>query len=164
MIFEGTIKENIKMGNPDAGDGQISSALKACQMENFINDHKEGIDYFLVGGGQNVSGGQKQRISMARTVIRRADVYIFDDSFSALDYLTESVIRANLKNRLKDKTQIIVTQRVSTALSAQRIFVMDGGKIVDEGTHDSLLKTSKIYREICVSQLGKDILEGGENE
>lgn len=164
MIFEGTIKENIKMGNPDAEDGQISSALKACQMENFINDHKEGMDYFLVGGGQNVSGGQKQRISMARTVIRRADVYIFDDSFSALDYLTESVIRANLKNRLKDKTQIIVTQRVSTALSAQRIFVMDGGKIVDEGTHDSLLKTSKIYREICVSQLGKDILEGGENE
>ena len=164
MIFEGTIKENIKMGNPDSTDEEILSALKDCQMESFINEHEEGLNYFLVGGGQNVSGGQKQRISMARTVIRRADVYVFDDSFSALDYLTESIIRANTKTRLEGKTQIIVTQRVSTALSAQRIFVMDEGRIVDEGTHESLLKTSKIYREICESQLGKQALGGGENE
>ena len=164
MIFEGTVKENIKMGNPDATDEEILSALADCQMGSFISGREEGLDFFLVGGGQNVSGGQKQRISMARTVIRKADAYVFDDSFSALDYLTESIIRANTQKRLVGKTQIIVTQRVSTALSAQRIFVMDGGKIVDEGTHESLLKSSDIYRETCVSQLGKQVLGGGENE
>ena len=114
--------------------------------------------------GQNVSGGQKQRLGLARTVIRESDIYIFDDSFSALDYLTESRIRARLEERLRGKTVITVTQRVSTALGASRIYVMDRGEIVAHGTHEELLSSSDIYREICLSQIGEKALGGGACE
>ena len=129
-------------------------------MDGFLEEHKEGLDYLLVGSGTNVSGGQRQRLNMARTVIRDADVYVFDDSFSALDFLTESNIKKNLGVRLSGKTQIIVTQRVSTAMSCERIIVLDSGKTVGIGTHGELMKSSDIYREICISQLGREYVEG----
>lgn len=164
MIFEGTVRENVKMGNPNATDEDIISALSDCCMKDFIDSQEKGLDHFLVGGGQNVSGGQKQRLNMARTVIKPADVYIFDDSFSALDFYTESIIKKNLAKRMAQKTQITVTQRVSTAMTAERIYVIDGGKIVGCGSHKELIKTCQIYREICASQLGKDSIGGEDNE
>jgi len=162
MIFEGTVRDNITMGKKDATDEEINSTVNECGLSEFIASHEEGLDYILVGMGQNVSGGQKQRINMARAVIRNAPVYVFDDSFSALDYLTERKIQKALFERLSGKTKIIVTQRVSTALAADRIFVMDRGKIVASGTHGELVKDSEIYREICISQLGRENLVGGD--
>lgn len=164
MIFEGSIRNNMKMGNPDATDEEICEALRLSKMSEFLDSHPEGLDYLLVGMGQNVSGGQRQRLSMARTVIRRADIYVFDDSFSALDFLTESEIRENFSTALDGKSRIFITQRVSTAMSAGRIYVMDGGKITASGTHGELLSSSDIYREIAVSQLGGAVVGGAENE
>lgn len=162
MIFEGSVRDNVKMGNPTATDEQITEALSDCAMDGFLNEHEEGLDYLLVGMGRNVSGGQRQRLNMARTVLREADIYVFDDSFSALDFLTESRIKQKLWHRLDGKTIITVTQRVSTAMSADRIYVMDRGSITDVGTHAELIKASSIYREICISQLGKaSVTEGG---
>ena len=161
MIFEGTLGDNVRMGHPEATDDEVISALTDCEMGGYLTECEDGLDYLLVGSGRNVSGGQKQRINMARTVIRPAEVYIFDDSFSALDFLTESRIREKLSRRLEGRTQITVTQRVGTAMSAERIFVMDGGRIVAVGNHRELLEGSDIYREICISQLGADAL-GGE--
>ena len=154
MIFEGTLRDNVSMGRADATDEEIINVLDDVALGEFVASKEEGIDFLLVGLGQNVSGGQKQRINMARAVIRNAPVYIFDDSFSALDYLTERKIQTKLFKRLDKKTKILVTQRVSTALAADRIYVMDKGRITAVGTHDELLKGSDIYREICISQLG----------
>jgi ATP-binding cassette subfamily B protein len=159
MIFEGTLGDNILMGKREASEDELMRVISDCALTEFLNSHKEGLDYGLVGLGQNVSGGQKQRINMARTVIREAPVYIFDDSFSALDYLTERKIQKCLFSRLLGKTKIIVTQRVSTALATEHIFVMDKGCVVAEGTHTELIKSSDIYREICISQLGADAVE-----
>lgn len=163
MIFEGTIKENITMGNMDADEALVMKVVDDCELSEFIASKDEGLDYLLVGLGQNVSGGQKQRINMARTVIRNAPIYIFDDSFSALDYLTERKIQKKLFASLNGKTKILVTQRVSTALAADRIYVMDKGSISDVGTHSELLARCGIYREICISQLGKDAVGGDIN-
>jgi ATP-binding cassette subfamily B protein len=160
MIFEGTVRDNITMGRADATDEEIASAISDVELEEFVLSKEEGLDYLLVGLGQNVSGGQKQRINMARTVIREAPIYIFDDSFSALDYLTERKIQQKLFSRLRGRTKILVTQRVSTALAADRIYVMDRGRISAVGTHNELLHSSDIYREICISQLGNRVLGG----
>ena len=155
QIFEGTVRDNIKMGNPEASDEEIYRALKLSKMAEFVDSHSEGLDYLLVGSGQNVSGGQRQRLNMARTVIKNADVYIFDDSFSALDFLTESEIKENYAALLQGKGRIVATQRISTAMSADRIYVLDQGRIIGIGTHDELLSSCPIYREIAESQLGK---------
>ena len=165
QIFEGSIRENIKMGKPDASDGEIYEMLTLSEMKGFVDSHPEGLDYLLVGGGQNVSGGQKQRLNMARTVIKNADIYVFDDSFSALDYLTESKIKENYADLLKGKTRIVATQRISTAMSADRIYVLDKGNIIGVGTHSELLRSCSVYREIADSQLGGRREEAGyENE
>ena len=164
MIFEGSIRENIKMGKPDADDKEISEVLRLSKMSDFVASHEEGLDYLLVGMGQNVSGGQRQRLNMARTIIKNADIYIFDDSFSALDFLTESEIRENYRERLFGKSQIVVTQRVSTAMNADRIYVMDGGKIIGEGRHQELLSSCQVYGEIARSQLGMKEKEVSKNE
>lgn len=156
MIFEGSIKDNITMGKPDATDDDVLSVAADCELSDFIDSHEDELDYLLVGMGRNVSGGQKQRINMARTVIRNSPIYIFDDSFSALDYLTERKIQSKLFKRLEGKTKILITQRVSTALASDRIYVIDDGRIVSEGTHAELIEKCDIYREICVSQLGED--------
>ena len=154
QIFEGTVRDNIKMGNPDATDDEIYEALRLSKMAEFVDSHEEGLDYILVGSGQNVSGGQRQRLNMARTVIKKADVYIFDDSFSALDFLTESEIKENYSMLLRGKSRIVATQRISTAMSADRIYVLDNGRIIGVGTHRELLSSCPIYREIADSQLG----------
>ena len=133
-------------------------------MADFTDSHTEGLDYLLVGGGQNVSGGQRQRINMARTIIKNADVYIFDDSFSALDFLTESEIRENYARLLLGKSRIVATQRISTAMSADRIYVMDKGRIIGVGTHKELLRSCQIYREIADSQLGGRREEADDEE
>ena len=161
MIFEGTLRDNVSMGRAEATDDEILDVLADVALGEFVASKEEGIDFLLVGLGQNVSGGQKQRINMARTIIRSAPIYIFDDSFSALDYLTERKIQQKLFKRLDKRTKILVTQRVSTALAADRIYVMDKGRISAVGTHDELLKSSDIYKEICVSQLGMKV-DGGE--
>ncbi len=154
QIFEGTVRDNIRMGKPDATDEEIYEALRLSKMAEFVDSHKEGLDYILVGSGQNVSGGQRQRLNMARTVIKKADLYIFDDSFSALDFLTESEIKENYKDLLCGKSRIVATQRISTAMSADRIYVLDKGRIIGVGTHSELLSSCPIYREIADSQLG----------
>lgn len=154
QIFEGTIRDNIRMGKPSATDTEIYEMLRISKMAEFTESHAEGLDYLLVGRGQNVSGGQRQRINMARTVIKNADIYIFDDSFSALDFLTESEIKENYKKLLSGKTRIIATQRISTAMSADRIYVMENGSIIGVGTHSELINTCPIYKEIADSQLG----------
>ena len=163
QIFEGSIRENIKMGNPEATDQDVYEVLRLSKMEDFVKENKERLDYLLVGMGRNVSGGQKQRLNMARTVIKNADIYIFDDSFSALDYLTESEIRENYKLKLNGKSKIVATQRISTAMSADRIYVMDKGRIVGVGAHAELMKNCPIYREIAKSQLGRREEDEHEN-
>ena len=164
QIFEGTIRDNIRMGNPEADDHKIYEVLRLSKMADFCDSHQEGLDYLLVGRGQNVSGGQRQRFNMARTVIKNADIYIFDDSFSALDFLTESEIKDNYSKLLAGKSRIVATQRISTAMSADRIYVMDNGKIIGVGTHTELLCNCPIYREIADSQLGGHREEGRDEE
>ena len=160
MIFEGTVAENVKMGNPDATDEQIREVLQIAQMQNFIDGKSEGINYKLTQAGNNLSGGQKQRVNIARTIIKPAAVYIFDDSFSALDYLTESNLRKSLNKYLRGKTQIVVTQRAATAMRCDKVYVLDEGRVVGVGTHEQLLATCSEYREIYSSQMGG----GGANE
>ncbi len=164
QIFEGTIRDNIKMGNPDADDGEIYEMLRLSKMADFVESHPEGLDYLLVGRGQNVSGGQRQRLNMARAVIKDADIYIFDDSFSALDFLTESEIKENYAEILSGKSRIVATQRISTAMSADRIYVLDNGRIIGVGTHSELLRTCPVYSEIAFSQLGNRREEGNDEE
>ena len=164
VIFEGSVRDNIKMSKPNATDEEIMDVLALSKMDDFVRSHKEGIDYLLVGMGQNVSGGQKQRLNMARAVIKQTNIYIFDDCFSALDFYTEKQIKENYDKILKGKSQIYITQRVSTAMSAERIYVMDGGKIVGEGSHSELVSSCPIYREIVESQLGKDAIGGDGDE
>ncbi len=155
QIFEGTLGENVRLGKPDATDEEVLEALYLSKMSDFVASHKEGLDYLLVGMGQNVSGGQRQRINMARTIVKDAKIYVFDDSFSALDFLTESEIKENYSQRLRGKSRIVATQRISTAMSADRIYVFDKGRIIGEGTHDELIKECPVYREIADSQLGR---------
>lgn len=155
MIFEGTIKDNVMMSKTDACDEEVFHALETARMADYVNSHKEGIYYELSQSGANLSGGQKQRINIARTIFKKSSVYVFDDSFSALDFLTESKLRRALSVELKGKTQIIITQRISTAIHSDRIFVMANGKIVGEGSHDDLINTCEIYKEIYASQMGE---------
>lgn len=159
MIFEGTVADNVRMGDKSATDEQVLEALKIAQMEDFVNSHDERLDYKLTQSGSNISGGQKQRINIARAIIKPASVYIFDDSFSALDYLTEANLRKELNRYLKDKTQIIITQRSATAMRCDKVYVLDSGKVVGTGTHKELLATCPTYKEIYDSQMG-----GGNNE
>lgn len=155
MIFEGTIKDNVMMSKTDAGDEEVFHALETARMADYVNSHKEGIYYELSQSGANLSGGQKQRINIARTIFKKSSVYVFDDSFSALDFLTESKLRRALSVELNGKTQIIITQRISTAIHSDRIFVMANGKIVGEGSHDDLINSCEIYKEIYASQMGE---------
>lgn len=155
MIFEGTIKDNVTMSVTNASDEEVFHALETARMADFVNSHKEGLYYGLSQSGANLSGGQKQRINIARTIFKKSSVYIFDDSFSALDFLTESKLRRAMGVELKGKTQIIITQRISTAIRSDKIFVMADGKVVGEGKHEELINTCDIYKEIYASQMGE---------
>lgn len=156
MIFEGTIAENIRYGKSDATESELEKVCEIAQIMDFVREHETGFAYELSQAGANISGGQKQRINIARTILKEAPIYIFDDSFSALDYLTESNLRRALNQYLDGKTQIIITQRAATAMRCDRIFVLDDGCIVGSGTHQELLQTCTIYKEIYDSQLGGD--------
>ncbi len=153
-IYSGTIGENIRMGKQDATEQEIWEALSVAQAAEFVKDYPEGIDHVITQSGKNLSGGQKQRLSIARAVIKNAPIFIFDDSFSALDFLTEARLRTQLVEKIRGKTQIIITQRVTSAMHADRIYVMDKGELLDWGSHGELLQRCQVYREIYESQTG----------
>lgn len=155
-IYSGTIRENIAMGCPDAAEEEIWQAAAVAQMTDYIKAQPKGLDHVLVQAGKNLSGGQKQRVSIARAVLKNAPIYLFDDSFSALDFMTEANLRRALAEKAAGKTQIVVTQRVTSAMNSDKIFVMDGGRLVDAGTHRELLERCGVYREIYLSQTGGD--------
>lgn len=153
-IYSGTIRENIAMGRPSTAEEELMEAAAVAQMADYIKAQPEGLDHRLEQAGKNLSGGQKQRVSIARAVLKNAPIYLFDDSFSALDFMTEANLRRALAEKAAGKTQIVVTQRVTSAMSSDRIFVMDGGRLVDAGTHTELLERCEVYREIYLSQTG----------
>ncbi len=159
MIFQGTIEYNIKMGDKDASEEKIAEVVKISQLQELLDSNVDGLQHKLTQAGSNVSGGQKQRINIARTVIKDASIYVFDDSFSALDYLTESKLRKQLNKYLAKKTQIVITQRAATAMRCDKVYVLDKGEIVGCGKHAQLLKTCPIYKEIYNSQLGGNVNE-----
>ena len=156
VLFSGTVAENIRFGKEDATDEEVRHAAEIAQAAEFIEKMKDGYDTFIEQGGTNLSGGQKQRLSIARALVRRPDVYIFDDSFSALDFKTDAKLRAALKKETKDKAVIIVAQRVSTVIDADQIVVLDKGRIAGIGTHRELLESNDIYREIVKSQMAEE--------
>ncbi|MFL4358282.1 ABC transporter ATP-binding protein [Streptococcus uberis] len=155
LLFTGTIEENIKYGKEQATVQEIHKASEISQAREFIESKKEGFQTHLAEGGSNLSGGQKQRLSIARALVKNPDIYIFDDSFSALDYKTDAEVRKRLKEVTGDATVIIVAQRVGTIMDADQIIVLDQGQIVGKGTHEELLKTNDIYHEIANSQLNQ---------
>lgn len=159
-IFSGTIGSNVRMSAADASDEQVYDALKIAELKGFVENLETGLDYEILSGGSNLSGGQKQRLSIARAMLKNGSIYLFDDSFSALDFLTEAHVKENLDKTLSGKTKIVMTQRASTAASADKIFVLDEGRIVGCGTHKDLLSSCRQYREIYESQTGKKV-EGG---
>ncbi len=156
LLFSGTIAENIRFGKDDATEEEIIHAATIAQAMEFISEMKDGFNSTISQGGLNVSGGQKQRMSIARALIRKPDVYIFDDSFSALDFKTDALLRAALKKETLQSTVLIVAQRVSTIIDADKIIVLDEGQIVGMGTHEQLMKTNDVYKEIVSSQLTEE--------
>ncbi len=155
VLFSGTILSNIKFGNDNMDMKIIEESSAIAEAKNFIMEKEENYNSPISQGGKNVSGGQKQRLAIARAVARNPEIYIFDDSFSALDYKTDSNVRKNLSKKIKNSTVVIVTQRVSTVLNANQIIVLDEGKMVGIGTHKELLNSCEVYREIASSQLGE---------
>ena len=155
VLFSGTVKENIGYGAPDAEEEQIHRAATTAQASEFIKGLEKGFDNAIAQGGTNVSGGQRQRLSIARALAKKPDIYLFDDSFSALDFKTDALLRQALKTETQGKTVIIVAQRINTIMGAEKILVLDDGKIVGEGTHGQLLQASPVYREIASSQLSE---------
>ena len=162
VIFNYTVSRNVSYG--DNGKGEISrdkvkEAIEVAQGKDFVEKMENSYDTQMAQSGTNVSGGQKQRISIARAIARDPEIYIFDDSFSALDYKTDSVLRKELKKYTKDATTLIVAQRIGTIMNADKILVLDEGKVVGMGTHKELLKTCDVYKQIALSQLSKEELD-----
>ncbi len=155
LLFSGTIAENIRFGKPDATDEEIRHAASIAQAQEFIEKMPEKYDTFIEQGGANLSGGQKQRLSIARALVRQANIYLFDDSFSALDYKTDRTLREALEHETVRATMIVVAQRVSTIMDADQILVLDEGKVVGTGTHDELLESNEVYQEIVRSQFAE---------
>ena len=158
MLFSGTIKSNLMLGNDNLTDSEMLDAARVSQSLEFINEKKDKFDSEISQGGSNVSGGQKQRLSIARAIAKNPEIYIFDDSFSALDFKTDAALRKELFKYAKDATILIVAQRISTIMNADNIIVLNEGEIVGSGTHKELLKSCKIYKEIALSQLKEEEL------
>lgn len=164
IIFNDTVKNNVAYGENGKGhitDEKIKEAIEVAQGKEFIEKMEKSYDTEMAQGGTNVSGGQKQRISIARAIARDPEIYIFDDSFSALDYKTDSILRKELKKYTQNATTLIVAQRIGTIMNADKIIVLDEGKIVGQGTHKELLKNCEVYEQIALSQLSKEELENG---
>ena len=162
IIFNGTVNENIaygENGKEKISQEKIKKAIEIAQAKEFVEKMENGYETQMAQGGTNVSGGQKQRLSIARAIARDPEIYIFDDSFSALDYKTDRILRKELKEYTKDATTLIVAQRIGTIMNADKIIVLDEGKIVGNGTHKELLKTCEIYKQIALSQLSQKELE-----
>ena len=158
FLFSGTIADNLRYGKEDATMDELQRAARIAQADAFIGDLKYGYETRVAQGGNNFSGGQKQRLSIARALVKKADVYIFDDSFSALDFKTDANLRAALKAEIKGAAIIVVAQRVSSIVDADQIIVLDNGIIAGKGTHRELLENCPVYREIAESQLSKEEL------
>ena len=158
VLFSGSVRSNVNFGDNNADDETIKQALSIAQASNFVSKMENGIDSKISQGGTNISGGQKQRISIARAIARKPEIFIFDDSFSALDYKTDKKLRSSLKKHTGNVTKFIVAQRIGTIKEADKIIVLENGEVVGMGTHDVLLKTCPVYQEIALSQLSQEEL------
>ena len=161
LLFSGDIASNIMFGNPEGGGQEMKEAAQIAQATEFIEAKPNKYESPISQGGSNVSGGQKQRLSIARAIAKRPEVFIFDDSFSALDFKTDVALRKALKKRTKESTVLIVAQRISTILNAEQIIVLDDGKIAGIGTHKELLRNCEVYKQIAASQLSEKELQDG---
>ena len=163
VLFSGTIADNLRYGNEDAGEEQLRRAAEVAQALDFVME-MGGFDAPVAQGGSNLSGGQKQRLSIARALVRKPDIYVFDDSFSALDYKTDARLRRALKEEIGTATVIIVAQRIHTVVDADRIVVLENGRVAGIGTHRQLLENNRVYREIVASQWAEEemAMEGSE--
>lgn len=161
VLFSGTIASNLQYGKKDATCDEMTEAAETAQAMEFIKTKEHGLDEEVAQGGTNVSGGQKQRLSIARALVKKANVYLFDDSFSALDFKTDQALRKALKEKVGDSTIIIVAQRINTVLDADQIVVMDEGHMAGIGTHEELMQSCEVYKEIALSQLSEEELERG---
>ena len=160
VLFSGTIESNIKYADEQMKDEQMEEACRIAQAIDFIEEKDKKYQEPIAQGGSNVSGGQKQRLSIARAIAKDPEIYIFDDSFSALDFKTDSKLREALSKKTKNKTVIIVAQRISTIMNAEKIVVLEEGKVVGIGTHQELMKNNETYKQIALSQLSEEELEG----
>jgi ATP-binding cassette subfamily B protein len=156
FLFSGTIATNLRYGRPDATDAELWEALEIAQAREFVEEMPAGLDEPIGQGGTNVSGGQRQRLAIARAIVKRPKIYLFDDAFSALDYATDAALRTALHGITRDAAVLVVAQRVSTIRNADRIVVLDGGRVVGTGTHAELMRTCDVYREIVLSQLTEE--------
>jgi ATP-binding cassette subfamily B multidrug efflux pump len=156
VLFSGTVASNIRHGKQDATDEEVREAARIAQALDFVSEREGGFEGEVAQGGTNLSGGQKQRLSIARAVVRRPQIYLLDDSFSALDYKTDAKLRQELAEAARDATVIVVAQRVSTIMHADQILVLEAGRIVGQGTHETLLEDCRVYQEIVASQFGEE--------
>ena len=161
VLFSGTIASNLQYGKKDATEEEMMEALETAQATAFIAEKAKGLEEEVAQGGTNVSGGQKQRLSIARALVKKPEIFIFDDSFSALDFKTDKALREALKEKVGGSTIIIVAQRINTIIDAEQILVLDDGKLVGKGTHEELMQSCDVYKEIALSQLSAEELEGG---
>jgi ATP-binding cassette subfamily B multidrug efflux pump len=159
VLFSGTVESNLQYGAPQASQDEVKHAAEIAQAKNFVEKLDGAYTAPISQGGTNVSGGQKQRLSIARAIVRKPEIYIFDDSFSALDFTTDAKLRQALEQETKGKTVLIVAQRISTIMNADKIVVLDEGRVVGQGTHKDLMKTCQVYREIALSQLSETELD-----
>ena len=161
-MFNGTFSSNVSYGDngkEELTEEQIKKAIEVAQGKDFVEKMDDKYNSHIASGGTNISGGQKQRLAIARAIARDPEIYIFDDSFSALDYKTDAALRKALKKHTKNATSLIVAQRIGTIMNADKIIVLDNGKCVGMGTHKELLKKCKVYKQIALSQLSKEELE-----
>jgi ATP-binding cassette subfamily B multidrug efflux pump len=157
-LFSGTIESNLRFGDEQAGEEELQAAVSVAQASEFVNSTEEGLSAEISQGGTNVSGGQRQRLSIARALVKKAPIYIFDDTFSALDFVTDARLRRALKNTVRDSTILVVTQRISAVTNAEQIIVLDQGRVVGRGSHQELMETCETYQEIALSQLSLEEL------
>lgn len=156
VLFQGSLRDNMRWGKKDATDEEIFKALNTAQAREFVDQKEKGLDLRITQGGQNLSGGQRQRLTVARALVRKPEILILDDSASALDFATDARLRKAIKDQTRDMTVFIVSQRAASIKSADRILVLDDGRMAGQGTHQELLETCQVYREICLSQLSKE--------